>query len=192
METITEISLANFLQLEFLKLFRLCVDLGLVKRKRKMPIDYENIETEGQTPSRRLFRLILKYVFPDCEIKGNRTSYIITPHSTRYYSTWVYIETEDTNITNANIVRLGFENIIISRGRIDVGFCNRLNLENYPTCDLFRTAQNCLKYKEAYDEIKPLIEEASKKIEKDKPKIETEQELFNRIVQQMRIQQNAG
>lgn len=53
----------QYRQIDFLRLFRLCCSLGIAKRKRKMPIEYDN-EDMAIASGRRLLKLFLeKHIF---------------------------------------------------------------------------------------------------------------------------------
>ncbi len=73
----------HYRQLDFLRLFRLARSLGLVKRKRKMPVDYDNptntkVNSNARSACRRLLRVIIKHLFDDCEVTSNWNHYFIT------------------------------------------------------------------------------------------------------------------
>lgn len=53
----------QYMQIDFLRLFRLCRSLGVAKRKRKMPIEY-NTDNKASAASRRLLKSLLeKHLF---------------------------------------------------------------------------------------------------------------------------------
>lgn len=71
----------QYRQIDFLRLFRLCRARGIVKRKRKMPAQFDRASHENSCCS-KLFKSFLTDTFEDAEIKvDNRagTYSIITP-----------------------------------------------------------------------------------------------------------------
>jgi hypothetical protein len=53
----------QYMQIDFLRLFRLCRSLDVAKRKRKMPIDYDDENTASATGRRLLKSLLDKHLF---------------------------------------------------------------------------------------------------------------------------------
>lgn len=66
----------QYRQIDFLRLFRLCKNMGLVKRKRKMPNEYES--SYQISAGKRLIRKLIKELFPNYDIKSNSICYYIT------------------------------------------------------------------------------------------------------------------
>jgi len=70
----------HYRQLDFLKLFKLCREIGIVKRKRKMPMDYNDLpqgEDNARSACRRLLQSVIKHLFPGSIITSNRDHYYI-------------------------------------------------------------------------------------------------------------------
>jgi len=76
-------NIIKYRQLDFLRLFRLCKNIGAINRKRKMPIEY-NEANNSKSASKRLLRVLIKHLFPDCEIKhSDNTYYLVVPIEVR-------------------------------------------------------------------------------------------------------------
>ena len=71
----TTLDTANkkFRQIDFLRLFRLCKGMGLVNRKRKMPIEYLR-DSECKSACKRLLSLVVKEVYKDCQTHAGFSS----------------------------------------------------------------------------------------------------------------------
>lgn len=73
----------QYRQIDFLRLFRLCRNLGLFNRKRKMPKEYNSDDLEkddknARSACRRLLRILIVHIFPDhYNIKSNFSNYFI-------------------------------------------------------------------------------------------------------------------
>ena len=71
----------HYRQLDFLRLFKLARSLEIIKRKRKMPVEYQsNLEkgpTNARSACRRLLREVVKHLFPGSEINSNWNNYFI-------------------------------------------------------------------------------------------------------------------
>lgn len=73
----------QYRQIDFLRIFRLCKDLGLFNRKRKMPTEYvlenqENNDKNGRSACRRLLRALIVHIFPsNYTIKSNFNNYFV-------------------------------------------------------------------------------------------------------------------
>jgi len=64
---ISETVSRKFRQIDFLRLFRLCRDMGLVNRKRKMPIEYLR-DGECKNACKRLLKEVLQEVYKEHQI----------------------------------------------------------------------------------------------------------------------------
>jgi len=94
----------NYLQIDFLRLFRLCKNMNIISRKRKMPIDYisdsKNFD-KALVANKRLFTMFLKSLFNGYSISNEKYSYYISvPYS--MVSDITYIEKLITRITSNN------------------------------------------------------------------------------------------
>jgi len=67
----------KYRQIDFLRLFRLCVNNGIIKRKRKIPTEYSS-DRDVLTALKRLMRAFLKGTFIDYSIYNKRDNYLIT------------------------------------------------------------------------------------------------------------------
>lgn len=73
----------QYRQIDFLRLFRLCRNLELFNRKRKMPVEYNTDDVDkndknSRSACRRLLRALIVHVFPDgYTIKSNFNNYFI-------------------------------------------------------------------------------------------------------------------
>jgi len=66
----------HYRQLDFLRLFRLARGLELVKRKRKMPVNYDS-DSNARSACRRLLRAVIKQLFNDCTMTSNWNHYFV-------------------------------------------------------------------------------------------------------------------
>jgi hypothetical protein len=80
----------QYRQIDFLRLYRLCKDLNLFNRKRKMPIEYKsnnesNNDEDSRSACRRMLRTLIIHIFPDnCKIKSSFDNYYVEfPADTR-------------------------------------------------------------------------------------------------------------
>lgn len=71
----------HYRQLDFLRLFKFARNLGIIKRKRKMPTEYRGDDERGQTNARsacrRLLREVIKYAFPKYELNSSWSHYYV-------------------------------------------------------------------------------------------------------------------
>jgi hypothetical protein len=73
----------QYRQLDFLRLFRLCRNLELFNRKRKMPVEYNTDDLDkndknSRSACRRLLRGLVVHIFPDnYTIKSNFNNYFV-------------------------------------------------------------------------------------------------------------------
>lgn len=78
-----KVTTEQYRQLDFLRLFKLCKDLNLFNRKRKMPIEYksnnsENNDKDARSACRRLLRALIKHIFPESyNVKSNFSNYFV-------------------------------------------------------------------------------------------------------------------
>lgn len=192
-----EIQKKHIYQLDFLKLFRLCRELGLVSRCRKMPIQYDNL-SNMKSSCRRLLRLVVAHSFPNYDIRGKSYNYELT----RSVSDREIMTNAWDHIVLNNDERLVFygDNIMFHGDmyRLYLNFATRQYDPN--DIDYYKTAIEYIKYGKKTKEI---IENLSKKIKtetkslskKIKDKIDNqekntslEQERFNNALQRLRGQ----
>jgi len=71
----------HYRQIDFLRLFKLARQLGVIKRKRKMPVEYkgedEKAYTNARSACRRLLREVIKHTFPGYELNSNWNHYYV-------------------------------------------------------------------------------------------------------------------
>lgn len=78
-----DITPQQYRQLDFLRLFRLCRNLELFNRKRKMPVEYNTDDVDkndknSRSACRRLLRALIVHIFPETyTIKSNFNNYFI-------------------------------------------------------------------------------------------------------------------
>lgn len=66
----------QYRQINFLRLFRLCKNMGIIKRKRKMPNEYK--DANQKTAGKKLVHAVIKELFPNYDIKSDSAYYYIT------------------------------------------------------------------------------------------------------------------
>jgi len=77
------VTTSQYRQLDFLRLFKLCKDLNLFNRKRKMPIEYkstneDNDDKNSRSSCRRLLRALVSHIFPtQYSVKSNFSNYFV-------------------------------------------------------------------------------------------------------------------
>lgn len=94
----------NYLQIDFLRLFRLCKNMNIVSKKRKMPIDYINDNKnfdKSLSANKRLFSVFLKDLFSGYNISNEKYLYYISVPSYMKNDIF-YIEKLITQITSVN------------------------------------------------------------------------------------------
>jgi len=195
-----EINSQQYIQLDYLRLFRLCKNLNLVNRKRKMPINYAlNDISNSRSACKRLLRTLIIYIFPDeYKIKSDYNCYFIEfPYTIRYNLSYInthydnlqrsqdpeYIEAINgytllcTSIREFIYPRVPY-NIKISFSSLDNR--NYYPLENRNTTYIYKPDENfykcavaCLEYKEHCDKYIEFLDRIVNrhKTEKDKPKV---------------------
>lgn len=160
-------------QIDFLRLFRLCKELGLVQRKRKMPVDYNSSNVEyndksGRSSCRRLLRLVIMDQFPEehFKIRSNHDGYYIElPRELRqrinyYYS---HIERFERNTPEAARVVHLYESInIVNFEHIHVNLPYKISIifssprrslyTRKPSEDFYQTAMDVISYRRILDE----------------------------------------
>lgn len=66
----------QYRQINFLRLFRLCKNMGIIKRKRKMPNEYK--DANQKTAGKKLVHAVIKELFPNYDVKSDSAYYYIT------------------------------------------------------------------------------------------------------------------
>ena len=61
----------HYRQIDYLRLFRLCKNIGFINRKRKMPSEYGEDISNARSAGKRLLRSLIKELFSDLEINGD-------------------------------------------------------------------------------------------------------------------------
>lgn len=73
----------QYRQIDFLRLFKLCKEQGIVKRKRKMPTEYKS--NNERSAGKRLLHDLVKHLFPNYDIKSDSVYfYIVIPKEINY------------------------------------------------------------------------------------------------------------
>lgn len=73
----------KYIQLDFLRLFRLCREIGAIGRKRKVPIDY-NEPKKAIHAGRRLLKILITFLFPNFQMTNRNGIYFVNvPHNIR-------------------------------------------------------------------------------------------------------------
>lgn len=70
----------NYYQIDFLRLFRLCVKEGIINKKRKMPINYigdNKVDFKSISTCKRLFGLLLNNIFKGYTINNKKLEYVV-------------------------------------------------------------------------------------------------------------------
>lgn len=68
----------QYRQIDFLRLFRLCKQRGIVKRKRKTPAEYGADRAGARGAGKRLLRSLIKELFPNFGISGDFGRFFLT------------------------------------------------------------------------------------------------------------------
>lgn len=66
----------KYRQIDFLRLFKICKDAGIVKRKRKMPTEYK--ENNERSAGKRLLHDLIKHLFPNYDIRTDSAQFYIS------------------------------------------------------------------------------------------------------------------
>jgi hypothetical protein len=174
--------LVKYRQIDFLRLFRLCRNIGAVKRKRKMPVEYaDNDDGALRGASKRLLRVLIKHLFSDFEISSSYGTYFITlptetksalsfieTHSRDYFSTVgqqgilaleKYSEIRQT-IGGHVVPSIPYE-IKVYMKSIDrqspFHVAMQSGTKSKPAEDFSRCAEACAQYKELWDRNIPFL-----------------------------------
>jgi len=67
----------QYRQIDFLRLFRLCRQRGIVKRKRKTPTEYGDDSSGARGAGKRLLRALIKELFNEFEINSDFGTYFL-------------------------------------------------------------------------------------------------------------------
>lgn len=74
----------QYRQIDYLRLFRLCKNLGFINRKRKMPSEYGADHSGSRNAGKRLLRALIKHLFPDLEVNSDYGAYfMVIPRDAR-------------------------------------------------------------------------------------------------------------
>lgn len=167
-----EITTQQYRQIDFLRLFRLCRNLNIINKKRKMPINYSSGDLDkddrnSRSASRRLLREVIKYSFKDYPISSSSTTYYITipkqinDNLTWFINNYYRIERiqEASNLVNAYRNITNFRNRNIGLGLpqnisiyLAYGNVNRRDYLYKPNKSFYEIAKNCLAFKAVWDE----------------------------------------
>lgn len=170
----------QYRQIDYLRLFRLCRNTGLIKRKRKMPNEYK--DSNQRTAGKRLIHALIKSLFPNYDTKADSAYYYITiprdignvltslGSKPRSYFTNAGKEGEDV-LRRFTLIRQNLSGHIFPSipYEIKVSIINseqnsRYNLlvrNGIRTCrpreSFYNCAINCIEYKKIWDENIPVI-----------------------------------
>lgn len=158
----------QYLQIDFLRFFRLCRSLGIVNRKRKMPAEYDdNFMAEGA--GRRLLKTFLeKYLFADwpkirVSYPGHRINVLPNDKvifnlikNISYDSVLMALLGSEWTDAYQKYVRLGESNLYIypylPYEIVIYSKCSNNKTNDYrPQVRFYDCALECIKYKELWD-----------------------------------------
>jgi hypothetical protein len=162
-----------YIQLDYLRLFRLCRKLGIVNRKRKVPGEYD---TDGKAlgATRRLLKDFVKHIFPECSITSGRIIMAILPSAEHNVirdlnnkSEGFFSNAPDgeraqellrelrEHIDGFVCPALPYEIRILSSSSVPMSRFNAIAVKNHmtnrPPDEFYRCALACLKYREIWD-----------------------------------------
>lgn len=144
----------QYLQIEFMRLFKICKELGCVKRKRNMPVDYPHAEARARQAVTRLMRTLTDHLFPKDEgfsIYTSRERFNIQPNFTTrnvicFANTHVSEMRRQPNAVELARLFDGFMNPAVARVHVRM-FSNQFRVDPSPN-NGYRTPNFCACAKE--------------------------------------------